>query len=435
MVVFFKGGKVMFIDRAKLTVKSGKGGDGAIAFHHEKFVERGGPSGGNGGRGGSIYFVATNHTSTLINYRHARKVVASDGEDGMAKKMYGAKGKDIYLEVPIGTVVYQEPGHNFIVDMKEENQTFMICKGGRGGRGNACFASSRNRAPRIAENGLPGEEKVLTLELKLIADVGLVGFPSVGKSTFVNVVSSARPEIGDYPFTTIVPVLGMVELDEDNHFVIADLPGLIKGASEGKGLGLTFLRHVERCKVLLHILDIEREDPLKDFEDINHELDTYGYHLLERPMVVAINKVEDEETRQKAEKIAKVLEEKNYKVFLISSLLHENIKELLYYLADLVKKTDYFPIYEDKGEKVKVYDALEEAKKEFEIVRTGAHRFKIQGERIERTYSLINLSTDEGIERLIFTLRKLGVDEALAKMGAQDGDTVTLCDFEFEYYS
>ena len=214
----------MFIDKAKLTVKSGKGGDGAIAFHHEKFVERGGPSGGNGGRGGSIYFRASSASSTLINYRHARKVVAKDGEKGMAKKMYGAAAEDIYLDVPVGTVIFEEPSHTFLCDMSKEGQTYLCVKGGRGGRGNACFASSRNRCPRVAENGLPGLEKVLTLELKLLADVGLVGFPSVGKSTLLSVVSAAKPEIADYPFTTIVPNLGVISLDEQRSFVMADYP-------------------------------------------------------------------------------------------------------------------------------------------------------------------------------------------------------------------
>ena len=208
----------MFIDKAKLTIKSGKGGDGAIAFHHEKFVERGGPSGGNGGRGGSIYFVASNNSSTLINYRHARKVVAKDGEKGMAKKMYGAKSDDIYLEVPVGTVIFQEPEHIFLADMDVEGKVYLAAKGGRGGRGNACFATSRNRCPRVAENGLPGIEKVLTLELKLLADVGLVGLPSVGKSTLLSVVSNAKPEIADYPFTTIIPNLGIVKVDDNSFF-------------------------------------------------------------------------------------------------------------------------------------------------------------------------------------------------------------------------
>ena len=420
----------MFIDRAKLTVKSGKGGDGAIAFHHEKFVERGGPSGGNGGRGGSIYFVATNNTSTLINYRHARKVVAKDGEKGMAKKMYGAGSEDIYLEVPVGTVIFEEPNHIFLADMSKVGQTYLCVEGGRGGRGNACFATSRNRCPRVAENGLPGKEKVLTLELKLLADVGLVGLPSVGKSTLLSVVSSAKPEIADYPFTTIVPNLGVVKVG-DSSFVMADLPGLIDGASQGKGLGLTFLRHIERCRVLIHVLDIEHEDPLNDFETINNELGNYGFNLLKRPMIVAINKVDDEDSLSKANIIKDELEKKGYEVFLISTILHTNVDNLMNRVYEVLQTAPSFPLYENKEEEVKVYNALEDAKKQYEIVRTGPHAYQIKGERIERTYSLINLSTDEGISKLLSILRNLGVDDTLKEMGLEDGDIVTLCDFEF----
>lgn len=424
----------MFIDKAKLTIKSGKGGDGAIAFHHEKFVERGGPSGGNGGRGGSIYFVASNNSSTLINYRHARKVVAKDGEKGMAKKMYGAKSDDIYLEVPVGTVIFQEPEHIFLADMDIEGKVYLAAKGGRGGRGNACFATSRNRCPRVAENGLPGIEKVLTLELKLLADVGLVGLPSVGKSTLLSVVSNAKPEIADYPFTTIIPNLGIVKVD-DNSFVLADLPGLIEGASVGKGLGLTFLRHIERCKVLIHVLDIEHEDPLDDFKKINNELAQYGFNLIKRPMLVAINKVEDDESFLKANKIKEELVKDGYEVFFISSILHENINELMKRTYEVLQTAPSFPLYENNKEEVKVYNAYEEAKKEYEVVRTGPHAYQIRGEKIERTYSLINLSTDEGISKLLSILRNLGVDDTLKEMGLVDGDIVTLCDFEFEYFN
>lgn len=424
----------MFIDKAKLTIKSGKGGDGAIAFHHEKFVERGGPSGGNGGRGGSIYFVASNNSSTLINYRHARKVVAKDGEKGMAKKMYGAKSDDIYLEVPVGTVIFQEPEHIFLADMDVEGKVYLAAKGGRGGRGNACFATSRNRCPRVAENGLPGIEKVLTLELKLLADVGLVGLPSVGKSTLLSVVSNAKPEIADYPFTTIIPNLGIVKVD-DNSFVLADLPGLIEGASVGKGLGLTFLRHIERCKVLIHVLDIEHEDPLEDFKKINNELAQYGFNLIKRPMLVAINKVEDDGSFLKANKIKEELVKDGYEVFFISSILHENINELMKRTYEVLQTAPSFPLYENNKEEVKVYNAYEEAKKEYEVVRTGPHAYQIRGEKIERTYSLINLSTDEGISKLLSILRNLGVDDTLKEMGLVDGDIVTLCDFEFEYFN
>lgn len=422
----------MFIDKAKITLKAGKGGDGAISFLHEKFIEKGGPDGGNGGHGGSIYFRATNDETTLINYRHARKVMANDGGKGAKKNMYGKKAEDVYLSVPVGTVIFQEPEHTFLCDLSKEGQEFLAAKGGRGGRGNACFVSSTNRVPRVAENGLPGEEKQLTLELKLLADVGLVGFPSVGKSTLLSVVSKAKPEIADYPFTTIVPNLGVCSVD-DTSFVMADLPGLIEGASQGKGLGLQFLRHIERCRVLVHILDMSRENPLEDFSVINNELGTYGFNLLKRPMIVVCSKVEDVDSTKKYLEIKKELEGK-YEVLPICAILHEGIKELLYKIKDVLVDAPFFPLYEEKDQEVKVFNAREELKPEFEIKRTGAHEFRICGERIERTYSLINISTDEGLMKLLSILRNIGVDEKLHQMGAKDGDTVLLCDFEFEFF-
>lgn len=423
----------MFIDQAKITVKSGKGGDGAIAFHHEKYVEFGGPSGGNGGRGGSIYFKAIDSASTLINYRHARKVIASDGGKGMAKKMYGRSAEDIILEVPVGTIILDQETGEFLCDLSQKGQTYLAVKGGRGGRGNACFASSRNRCPRIAENGMPGEEKKLILELKLLADVGLVGLPSVGKSTILSVISKARPEIADYPFTTLNPELGVVYLNDNKSFVVADLPGLIKGASFGKGLGLKFLRHIERCKVIVHILDMERENPLDDFEVINEELRNYGYHLIDRTTLVICNKVEDEETLKKANFIKNALKDK-YEVMFISAILHQGIEQMLYRIYDLLQVAKSFPLYEKKDEDIKIIDA-KKIETSFEIKHPENHLFVIQGERIERTYHLINTTTDEGIMRLIAILRDLGVDAELEKMGAKVGDTVKLCDFEFEYFA
>ncbi len=423
----------MFIDKAKLTVKAGKGGDGCIAFHHEKFIERGGPSGGNGGRGGSIYLRATSDESTLINYRHAKTIKAEEGGKGLAKKMYGRAANDIYLDVPCGTIVFEEPSHLFLCDLSTEGQTFLVAKGGRGGRGNACFASPKNRAPRVAENGLPGEEKTLTLELKLLADVGLVGLPSVGKSTILSVVSNAKPEIAAYPFTTITPNLGVTHLSDGSSFVIADLPGLIEGAHKGKGLGLNFLRHIERCRVIIHVLDMEHEDPLLDFKMINQELESYGFNLIKRPMIVACNKVEDPQSEEKYNLVKEKLEGQ-YQVYKLSAVRHQGIEEMLYAAKQLLDVTPLFPLYETKDQEVKVYSAKEEMKKEYKITKTKSDTFVISGERIERTYSLINLSTDEGIMKLISILRNIGVDEELKAMGAKDGDTVILCDFEFEYY-
>ena len=285
----------------------------------------------------------------------------------------------------------------------------------------------------MAENGVPGEEKVLTMELKLLADVGLVGLPSVGKSTFLSVVSSAKPEIADYPFTTLSPNLGVTYLDDGSSYIIADLPGLIEGAHEGKGLGLDFLRHIERCRVILHMLDMTSENPLDDFTKINNELESYGFNLIKRPMIVCCTKVEDDESTKKYLKVKEALKDK-YDVFPICSILHEGIKEVLYKVKDELLTAPIFPMYEEKDQEIKVYDAHLDIKPEFEIVKKDAHTYIIQGERIERTYALINLSTDEGIMKLISTLRNIGVDEKLHELGAKDGDTVILCDFEFEYY-
>ena len=256
----------------------------------------------------------------------------------------------------------------------------------------------------------------------------------VRSPALLSVVSAARPEIADYPFTTIVPNLGVVSTGFQQSFVLADLPGLIEGASQGRGLGLTFLRHVERCKVLIHVLDIEHEDPLNDFKVINSELETYGFNLIKRPMIVAINKVEDDESLEKANAIKEVLTKEGYEVFFISNILHENVDALMKRTYEVLKDAPSFPLYEDKGELVKTYNAFEEAKRDFEVVRTGSHSYEIRGERIERTYSLINLTTDEGVSKLLSILRNLGVDDVLHEMGLENGDIVTLCDFEFEYF-
>ncbi len=423
----------MFIDKAKITLKGGKGGDGAISFLHEKFIEKGGPDGGNGGHGGNIFLIASNDETTLIKYRHVRKITAENGTNGTKKKMFGKKAPDIYLKVPVGTIVFKEPEHTFLADLSKEGQTYLAAKGGRGGRGNACFITSTNRVPRVAENGLPGEENELTLELKLLADVGLVGLPSVGKSTLLSVVSAAKPEIADYPFTTITPNLGIVYLNDGSSFVMADLPGLIEGASLGKGLGLQFLRHIERCRVIVHMLDMSHDDPLSDFEVINKELENYGFNLIKRPMIVVCSKVEDVETTRKYLEIKEALKDK-YQVYPICSILHEGIDELLYKIKDILQDAPYFPLYETKDQEVKVYDAKKDLKPEFEIKKTKPHEYVIYGERIERTYSLVNISTDEGLMKLISILRNIGVDDKLHEMGAQDGDTIILCDFEFEYF-
>ncbi len=420
----------MFIDRAVVEVRSGKGGDGMIAFLHEKFMMKGGPSGGNGGRGASVIFRANKAINTLYNFRHSKVFIGEDGGKGLTKNKYGRGAKDVIVDVPSGTVIYEEEGKRFIADLSVDGQEVMVAKGGRGGRGNAAFKSDKNRVPKIAENGLPGETKRLILELKLLADVGLVGLPNAGKSTLLSVVSNANPEIADYPFTTIEPNLGVVNVNKYDTFVMADLPGLIEGASIGKGLGLTFLRHLERCRIIIHLVSMEEEDPYYNYKSIRNELKKYGLGLDKRPEIIVASKVEDEDTKKKYESFRKKVKKE---VLAISSLTHDGIEPLLKKTYELLSVTEPFALVVEEQEKTKVYNAYEDKKEIFSIKKEKEHAYRIYGESIERTYSLINISTDEGMLRLINYLRKIGVEEELRKAGAVDGDSVFLCDFEFEY--
>ncbi len=423
----------MFIDRAVIEVRSGKGGDGMIAFRREKYVAKGGPSGGNGGRGGSVYLVARQKVNTLFNFRHSICIQANDGEKGGTKLKFGKYADDIYVDVPVGTVVYLEDGNKFLGDLSEEGKTLLVAKGGRGGKGNACFKSSTNRVPRVAENGEPGERKRLILELKLLADVGVIGFPSVGKSTLLSVVSAARPEIADYPFTTIIPNLGVVNTKDGRSFVMADLPGLIKGAHLGKGLGLQFLRHIERCRVIVHVIDmgLSGRDPYDDYVSINDELKQYGFGLINRPQILAASKMDEEGAEERLKELKKRIKEP---IIPISTLTDEGIDELLYKCADTLDVTPIFPLEGSEEEVLdtKVYE-LEEEQKEFYIRRLDMHNFEIYGDKIVKYYKMTNITTDEGMMKLITHLRKIGVDDELEKMGAQNGDNVILDDFEFDY--
>lgn len=420
----------MFIDRAIVEVRSGKGGDGMIAFLHEKYMPKGGPSGGNGGRGGSIYFRANKSINTLYNYRHSKVIIAGDGGKGLTKNKYGRGADDVIVDVPVGTVIYLEEGHTFVADLSHDQDIVMVAKGGRGGRGNAAFKSDKNKVPRIAENGLPGETKRLILELKLLADVGLVGLPNAGKSTLLSVISNANPLIADYPFTTIEPNLGVVNVSKYESFVVADLPGLIEGAHLGKGLGLTFLRHLERCRVIVHLVSMEESDPYKDYVTIKNELKSYGLGLVNRPTIIVASKVEDEESKKKYLAFKKKIKKD---VIAISSLEHIGIDELIKKCQEILSVTDYFPLVDEcSKELTKIYDAHKD-EKIFEVIKEKDHVYRLKGKSIERTYSLINISTDEGLLRLINYLRKINVEEELKRCGATSGDSVFLCDFEFEY--
>lgn len=421
----------MFIDKVVVEVRSGKGGDGMIAFLHEKYVEKGGPSGGNGGRGASIIFRANKSINTLYNFRHSKVFVGQDGEKGGTKNKYGRGADDVIVDVPLGTIVYEEKDHRLIADLSTDGDTVEVAKGGRGGRGNAAFKSDKNRVPRIAENGLPGETKRLILELKLLADVGLVGLPNAGKSTLLSVVSNANPEIADYPFTTLEPNLGVVNVSKYETFVMADLPGLIEGAHTGKGLGLTFLRHLERCRVIVHVVSMEEENPYENYKIVQNELKSYGMGLDKRPLIVVASKMDDESSEDKFKEFKKHFKGE---VIKLCSLTHLGVDELINKCHELLAVTPNFPLGEvGEDNSLKVYDAYKESKPIFEIVHEKDHVFRIVGESIERTYSLINISTDEGLMRLINYLRKIDVEKALKEKGAQNGDSVFLCDFEFEY--
>ena len=423
----------MFIDRAVIEVRSGKGGDGAIAFLHEKYVAKGGPAGGNGGRGGSIYLRASKTINTLFNFRHSKTFIANDGEKGGIKNQYGKYAEDVIVDVPVGTVVYLEKDKEFLGDLNEDGKIIRVAKGGRGGRGNSCFKSSTNRVPKIAENGEPGERKRLILELKLLADVGLVGFPSVGKSTLLSVVSAAKPEIADYPFTTITPNLGVVSVKDGSSFVMADLPGLIEGAHQGKGLGLQFLRHIERCRVIVHVIDMSEtgRDPYEDYQIINNELKEYGFALDKRPQIIVASKMDEECTQEKLKKLEKQI---GKEIIPISAITEENIDKLLYKCSEVLKETPLFPLYDEKEEDLdhKTY-TLEDEEPYFTIRRIDAHTWSIEGDKMLKFYHMTNISTDEGMMVLMSKIRSLRIDDELENRGAEDGDTVILDDFEFEY--
>lgn len=423
-----------FIDRVKIYVQAGTGGNGTVAFRREAHVPKGGPSGGDGGRGGSVIFVATNSLSTLLDLRYYREYKAQNGEKGHAKKMHGADADDLVIRVPVGTCVYDDDTGNIIADLAKDGQRAVIAKGGRGGRGNARFASSRNPAPKICENGEPGEKFNLRVELKLLADVGLVGFPSVGKSTLLSVVSKARPQIADYHFTTIVPNLGVVQVKDGRSFVMADLPGLIEGASQGKGLGHQFLRHIERCRVIVHIIDMsgsEGRDPYEDYVTINKELGEYEYRLLERPQIIVANKMDGDEAEENLKKFKEKLGDQ--KVFPIIAPIHEGIDAVLYAVADALETAPDFFNQEEEQESV-LYTYKEE-EKPFTIHNKGNGVWEVTGKKVERLVQMASFTTDDGFQRFALQIRNMGIDDALREAGCEDGDTVRLYDFEFEFYN
>ncbi|EAF0462208.1 GTPase ObgE [Listeria monocytogenes] len=418
-------------------VKAGNGGDGMVAFRREKFVPNGGPAGGDGGKGADVVFVVDEGLRTLVDFRFKRIFKAEHGEHGMSKSMHGRGAEDLVVKVPQGTIVKDIDTGEIIADLVAHGQRAVIAKAGRGGRGNKRFATPANPAPELSENGEPGQERNVQLELKVLADVGLVGFPSVGKSTLLSVVSAARPKIAAYHFTTIVPNLGMVDAGDGRSFVMADLPGLIEGASQGVGLGHQFLRHIERTRVIVHVIDMSGSEgrvPYEDYMAINNELEQYNLRLMERPQIIVANKMDMPDAEENLNEFKTKIAE-DIPVFPISAVTKTGLRELLLAIADKLETTPEFPlneILEQEDEDTVLYKYVAE-EPDFEISREPDGTFVLSGAKIERLFTMTNFERDASISRFARQLRAMGVDEALRKRGAKDGDIVRLLDYEFEF--
>ncbi|MDY4696441.1 GTPase ObgE [Selenomonas montiformis] len=424
---------MQFIDRTRVIVKAGDGGHGKSAFRREKFVPKGGPAGGDGGRGGDIIFVVDPNSNTLLDFRYHRKFQAKNGENGDIKNQYGANAPACYVKVPAGTVVRDEDTGELLADLTEIGQEAVICRGGRGGRGNAKFANAANRAPTFAEFGEPGEARNLILELKLLADVGLVGYPSVGKSSLVASCSAARPEIAEYHFTTITPVLGVVKTDYEKSFVMADIPGLIEGAAEGVGLGHDFLRHVERTKLILHLVDasgLEGRDPVDDYHTINAELRKYSEKIARRTQILVANKIDLPEARANLPRLQKLADEEGLKFFAISAATHQGVPELIRYVGEWL---DQYVEEPETEEEVKVYDENKEDPEKVTISRDIRGDFVVSGKALEKLVAMTNFLNDEAVRRFQYIWRIKGIDSKLKEKGIREGDTVHIGDMEFEY--
>ena len=419
-----------FLDKAKIRIISGHGGNGMVAWRREKYVDKGGPAGGDGGRGGDIYFVADENMSTLLDFKLKSVFKAPSGENGGIKGMLGACAKDLYIKVPLGTVVKDSKTGKIIADLTENEQTVLVAKGGRGGRGNARFATAQKRAPQFCEPGEPGIERVLELELKLIADIGLLGMPNAGKSTFISAVSSARPKIADYPFTTLVPHLGVVKKADGGSYVLADIPGLIEGASEGIGLGHEFLRHVERCRFLIHVVDLTAENPVENYKIINNELKKHSESLANLYQILVLNKI-DAVAAEDLDKFISEFKPLASDIFPISAVTKEGVNELLYFVS---QKVDEIPKPEfniDVEEDLGAYDNDDSA---FEITKLDKETYLISGGKINRLAKVTDARNTEQVVRLQNILKSMGVFEELHKHGLKNGDTVILGHLELGYY-
>lgn len=424
----------MFTDYAKIIIKSGDGGNGAVSFRREKYVAAGGPDGGDGGRGGSIYFIVDPDSNTLVDFRFKKKFKAENGKNGEGARRYGKSGEDLYVKVPIGTLIKDAETGKIIADLSHKGQKELILPGGRGGKGNSHFATSTRQAPRFSQDGEKGIEKEVILELKLLADVGLIGFPNVGKSTFLSKTTSATPKIADYHFTTLEPNLGVVKNDYGESFVIADIPGIIEGASNGTGLGLQFLRHIERTRLLLHVIDvsgIEGRNPVDDFKTINEELKSYSEKLSKRKQIIVANKVDSMQDENLYNDLEKLAKENNIEIFKISAVTGEGISELLKRVSQVLKELPKEELYDEVEDK-KVYTLQEE--QEGYTIKKEDGIFVVDGPAVDRVMRRVNLEDNESMYYFQKCLDSLGVNQKLKEAGVQEGDTVNICGWELEWY-
>ena len=427
MVVVYND--VMFIDQVEIHVKSGKGGDGMVHFRREKFVPQGGPDGGDGGKGGDVVFEVRPTLNTLSSFRQNQKFKAEPGVNGGPSQMTGRNGKDLIIPIPPGTVLFNAETGEVIGDLTEPGQKLIICKGGRGGRGNQHFATSRNQVPRTAEKGAPAEERRIRLELKLIADIGVIGVPNAGKSTLLSVLTNARPKIAPYPFTTLEPNLGVANIDDDTTVVLADIPGLIEGASQGAGLGHDFLRHIQRTRVLVHLLDGMSDDPVADYSQINSELSLFDPNLGRKPQIVALNKIDQPEVQERLADVQKKFKKLKVELMTISALARTNTRELL---IEAYRKLEEMPPLELVELPLPVYKPKEDPR-EFAVTREGSNEWRVSGTAIERAASMTYWQHDGSVRRFQKIMETLGVEEALRKAGIQEGDTVSIGEFELEW--
>lgn len=424
----------MFTDKAKIIIKAGNGGNGAIAFHREKYVAAGGPDGGDGGKGGSVIFHVDTGLSTLMDFRYKRKYAARPGEDGRGNCCNGRKGDDIIIDVPLGTVVRDSQTGKILADLSDESKDVVLLKGGNGGWGNAHFATATRQTPNFAKNGQPGIEREVTLELKLLADVGLVGFPNVGKSTLLSVTTKAAPKIANYHFTTLEPNLGVVELAEHMSFVLADIPGIIEGASEGVGLGHEFLRHIERTRLLIHVVDvssIEGRNPIEDFDIINSELAKYNLELENRPQIVAANKTDIIQDEKAYEEFKKEIAKRGYELFEISAATRSGVDELMKHVFSELQKLPPIQVYEPEMD-LEEESIIDTTEKGFEITKDGAV-YVVSGTWIEAVGGSVNFSDEESLQFFQRALKNHGVIDALVDKGIGEGDTVRIGDLEFDF--